>query len=97
MHPIRTAAMIGALALTAPVAAIANPYLQPAGSPILVYAYPSKANYCPAGLQPVTVGGVICCGVPNAHGYNPNPPTHYRKPAAPYVAYSKGYVYEKGQ
>lgn len=30
-----------------------------------VYAYPSSANYCPAGLQPVTLGGAICCGTPN--------------------------------
>ncbi|MEM6305175.1 MAG: hypothetical protein AAF744_10660 [Pseudomonadota bacterium] len=22
-------------------------------------------NFCPAGLQPVTMGGVICCGTPN--------------------------------
>lgn len=21
-------------------------------------------NFCPAGLQPVSVGGVICCGTP---------------------------------
>ncbi|MEB8386417.1 hypothetical protein OO012_04180 [Rhodobacteraceae bacterium KMM 6894] len=30
-----------------------------------IYAVPSKANYCPAGLQPVTIDGAICCGVPN--------------------------------
>ncbi|WP_135503694.1 hypothetical protein [Roseovarius aestuariivivens] len=30
-----------------------------------VYAYPSKHNYCPQGLQPVTISGVICCGTPN--------------------------------
>ncbi|SPF78068.1 hypothetical protein [Pseudoprimorskyibacter insulae] len=34
-----------------------------------IYAYPTKANYCPAGLQPVVVGGVICCGTPTAPGY----------------------------
>ncbi|MDB0053173.1 hypothetical protein N9F04_05660 [Ascidiaceihabitans sp.] len=22
-------------------------------------------NFCPAGLQPVTISGVVCCGVPN--------------------------------
>ncbi len=27
-------------------------------------------NYCPAGLQPVTLGGVICCGTA-ARGYTP--------------------------
>ena len=30
-----------------------------------IYAYPSKENYCPAGLQPVTISGAICCGTPN--------------------------------
>ena len=30
-----------------------------------VYAYPSSANYCPTGLQPVTISGAICCGTPN--------------------------------
>lgn len=30
-----------------------------------VYTYESQANYCPAGLQPVTISGVICCGQPN--------------------------------
>jgi hypothetical protein len=27
-------------------------------------------NYCPAGLQPVVLGGVICCGTA-ARGYTP--------------------------
>ena len=30
-----------------------------------IYAYKSHANYCPAGLQPVTIDGTICCGRPN--------------------------------
>jgi hypothetical protein len=30
-----------------------------------VYAFESKANYCPAGLQPVSINGTVCCGVPN--------------------------------
>ena len=35
-----------------------------------IYAYKSHANYCPAGLQPVTMDGTICCGVPNqTHTY----------------------------
>lgn len=29
------------------------------------YAVPSHANYCPSGLQPITMNGVICCGKPN--------------------------------
>ncbi len=31
-----------------------------------VYAYQSHANYCPSGLQPVSLNGVICCGTPTA-------------------------------
>ena len=30
-----------------------------------IYAYKSHANFCPEGLQPVTMDGTICCGVPN--------------------------------
>ncbi|MBK46242.1 MAG: hypothetical protein CMN20_13265 [Roseovarius sp.] len=30
-----------------------------------IFAYESRANFCPAGLQPVTLDGVICCGTPN--------------------------------
>ncbi|MGI3163335.1 hypothetical protein [Pseudooceanicola sp. 200-1SW] len=33
-----------------------------------VTAYPSGANYCPAGLQPVQLGGEVSCGTPNAGG-----------------------------
>ena len=36
---------------------------------VLRNAYPSAANYCPAGLQPVLVSGEICCGTPNAGPY----------------------------
>lgn len=32
-----------------------------------IYPYPASANYCPAGLRPITIDGVICCGVPNQH------------------------------
>lgn len=32
-----------------------------------IYPFASGANYCPAGLQPITISGVICCGVPNQH------------------------------
>ena len=31
-----------------------------------IYPY-HGANFCPAGLQPVTISGVICCGKPNQH------------------------------
>ena len=30
-----------------------------------LYPYRGKANYCPSGLQPVVMGGVISCGIPN--------------------------------
>lgn len=30
-----------------------------------VYAVESRENFCPAGLQPVTADGTICCGTPN--------------------------------
>ncbi|QGY00320.1 hypothetical protein EI983_05920 [Roseovarius faecimaris] len=29
-----------------------------------IYPYKSAENYCPDGLQPVTISGVICCGSP---------------------------------
>ncbi len=33
-----------------------------------IWAYQSSANYCPAGLQPVSISGAICCGTPNRQG-----------------------------
>ena len=30
-----------------------------------IYAYHSSHNFCPTGLQPVTMNGEICCGRPN--------------------------------
>ncbi len=81
-----------------------NTYTQPASNDIAVWAYPSKSNFCPAGLQPVVVGGVICCGQPTHVGYqsnnhpkaNPKPraykPRAHKPHAKPYVAYEKGYV-----
>ncbi|MDD9724359.1 hypothetical protein PVV74_02710 [Roseovarius sp. SK2] len=30
-----------------------------------LYPYHSKENYCPGGLQPVSLGGMISCGTPN--------------------------------
>jgi hypothetical protein len=35
--------------------------------PIVVYPYATSANYCPAGLQPVTTNGIICCGTPSTN------------------------------
>ena len=47
-------------------AAIATVVAMPATADgMKVYPYPSKENYCPTGLQPVTISGVISCGQPN--------------------------------
>ncbi|MGR3637004.1 MAG: hypothetical protein ACU0BK_13920 [Shimia sp.] len=42
------------------------PKLAPVNQPegMLVHPFPSGANHCPTGLQPITMGGVICCGTP---------------------------------
>lgn len=36
----------------------------PAAAEVKIYPYKGD-NYCPAGLQPVQIDGVICCGTPN--------------------------------
>jgi hypothetical protein len=38
-----------------------------AGNEVTIYPYASSHNFCPAGLQPVSISGTICCGVPNTH------------------------------
>jgi hypothetical protein len=50
---------LAALMLALPTGALAG------GPPL--YPYATSANYCPPGLQPVTINGAICCGVPNQH------------------------------
>lgn len=52
---------LAALATTLAAPAFADGHTAP------LYPYHASANYCPAGLQPVTIAGVICCGVPNQH------------------------------
>ena len=32
-----------------------------------IYPYKTHENYCPTGLQPVSINGVICCGKSNQH------------------------------
>ncbi|MBN7786017.1 hypothetical protein JYP51_13885 [Ponticoccus gilvus] len=69
-------------------------------SNMLVHAYKAP-NLCPAGLQPVTVGGVICCGNPNAGYYIDRPggqkkyykARHKPAPRAYAPAGEKGVVY----
>lgn len=35
-----------------------------------IYPYHGH-NFCPAGFQPVTISGVVCCGKPNqTHSYS---------------------------
>ena len=46
-------------------AALAAMWAVSAAAEMPIYAYGGAPNYCPAGLQPVVVGGVICCGSPN--------------------------------
>ncbi|MGR3269338.1 hypothetical protein DU478_13230 [Thalassococcus profundi] len=72
-------------------------------SNVLMHSYPTAANYCPAGLQPVTMGGVICCGEPNAGPYVNRAGGHkrvhkakshvYHAPRAYAPAGEKGVVY----
>ncbi|MEZ5715671.1 MAG: hypothetical protein R3D85_11140 [Paracoccaceae bacterium] len=40
-------------------------WAMPAAAEMPIFAYASKENHCPAGMQPIILGGVICCGVPN--------------------------------
>ena len=54
MKKLILCAGFGLLAMAAPAAADAK-----------LFPYPASANYCPQGLQPIQMGGVICCGVPN--------------------------------
>jgi len=50
-----------------------------------IYSYSSHENYCPVGLQPITISGVICCGVPNQRQTyqqvmkHPVPRVHHRQ------------------
>ncbi|WP_415403659.1 hypothetical protein [Tateyamaria sp. SN3-11] len=57
MRFTRVIAAAAALTVLGTVSALAN------GPKI--YSYHSSHNFCPAGLQPVTMDGVICCGRPN--------------------------------
>lgn len=42
----------------------ATPVLASGTDPVVVYPYASGENYCPEGLQPVTVDGTVSCGKP---------------------------------
>ncbi len=53
------AALASAVSLTGVSALAGNKVVAP------LYPYDASANHCPSGLQPVVIGGVICCGTPN--------------------------------
>jgi len=92
MRILFTAAVTGAILAAAPALAWSGADMtQPASNDMLIYAYPSKANYCPAGLQPISMGGVICCGTPNA-AYESHAPRRVKR-----VSHTPTVVYEKGQ
>lgn len=104
MYKLFSAALVGTLMISAPAMAWNDNMTQPASNDMAVWAYQgTSANYCPAGLQPVVVGGVVCCGVATHTGYQSHPvaPRKKYKPAPTVVSYGKGYgetvVYEKGQ
>ena len=61
-------------------------------SNFLVHEYKAP-NYCPAGLQPVLAGGVVCCGVPNAGPYYNRTGTDRRTYQPRIVPGEKGVVY----
>ncbi len=93
-----SAAVLGAtlLAVTSALAWSENAsrMMQPATNEMPIYAYPSRHNYCPAGLQPIVMGGVICCGTPTHAAQVSHAPRQRPRAArasTPYVAYGKGY------
>ena len=48
-------------------AAFATPVIAAGTDPVVVYPYANTVNYCPAGLQPVTVDGTVSCGTPTTN------------------------------
>lgn len=69
----KTAALgLAALLMTSGAAVASDAYTGTYNDPNSNFRYNEVrgvANYCPAGLQPVQIGGEICCGVPNAGPY----------------------------
>ncbi|KMW56276.1 hypothetical protein AIOL_001228 [Candidatus Rhodobacter oscarellae] len=94
MRILFSAALMGAVSFAAP--ALAWNETQPATDNMLVYAYKTKHNYCPTGLQPVVVGGVICCGTPNGHYESHSASSHHRAHSS-HASPGTVVVYEKGQ
>ncbi len=42
-------------------------FIAPSAGELGIRRYASHENYCPAGLQPVTIDGSISCGMPNRY------------------------------
>lgn len=57
MSVTRSIAMALAVSLAGPAAFAGE---------VQLYPYSSKENFCPSGLQPISLNGVICCGRPTA-------------------------------
>jgi len=80
--------MIKIKALAAALALItALPMGASAGNEVTIYPYASSQNYCPAGLQPVSISGVICCGTPTTHVTYQLAKAHPVAPKRHYVTY----------
>lgn len=63
-----TAAAALSLALSSQAFAWGDMYMGNSTSSQTVSIHPYHGpNYCPIGLQPVVVNGVICCGTPNSN------------------------------
>ncbi|TNF17737.1 MAG: hypothetical protein EP318_20595 [Rhodobacteraceae bacterium] len=62
----------------------------------LVYPYPARENFCPAGLQPVLANGEVCCGKPNVSATYYNAPTRKisRKKVVRRAQYPRAYAPE---
>ncbi|MDA7428216.1 hypothetical protein PGB28_07080 [Primorskyibacter aestuariivivens] len=44
-----------------------------------MFPYQASANYCPSGLQPIVMNGVICCGTPTTTEHYYNAPVRTKK------------------
>ncbi|SIT12565.1 hypothetical protein SAMN05421759_11846 [Roseivivax lentus] len=93
----KTAALgLAALMLTGGAAFASDAYTGTYNDPNSNFRYnefPGVANYCPAGLQPVQIGGEICCGIPNAGPYVDRAGGHRTVRASTYHAGVKGMDY----
>lgn len=63
-----TAAAAMSLALSGQAFAWGDMYMGNGAATHNVSIHPYNGpNYCPVGLQPVVINGVICCGTPNSN------------------------------